>query len=83
MVPTNSTTNNTTVNRIYNGQLVELDATQNPDKTTSTTDPDGTTTFTYAWRQVTASGGTARRAANPAESATRVLVFPAAAVPNL
>jgi len=54
---TAGTTNDATANRVYIGQSVELDATQNPAKTLSTSDPDGTTGFTYAWRHVTTTGG--------------------------
>jgi hypothetical protein len=64
MTATNDTTNNTTVNKIWTGQSVTFDATQNPAQTASTTDPDGTTTFTYAWRQVTTSGGNTNCSSN-------------------
>src|SRR5262249_22977320 len=56
MAPTAQTGNNTTVNPIYNGQQVTLDATQNLAQTASTLDPDGGP-LTYQWRQVTQSGG--------------------------
>src|SRR4029078_824340 len=57
MTATNSTTNNTTVNQIYTDELVTLDGTANPANTLFTSDADGTAGFTYAWRQVTSSGG--------------------------
>ena len=43
---------------------VELDATQNPGLTLSTTDPDGTTAFTYAWRHVTTTAGNTNCSSN-------------------
>ena len=56
---TNSTTNATNVNVVYGGQVVTLDPTQNPAQNASTTDPDGTTSFTYTWSQrTTFNGGT-------------------------
>jgi hypothetical protein len=84
MAPINSTTNNTTVNQVYNGQLVELDATANPANNATTTDPDGTTTFTYAWRQVTAFGGNTNCSSGCVfgGSATSALAKPTFTMPN-
>ncbi len=85
MAATNVTTNNTTVNLIYPGQAVTLDGTQNPAQSASTTDPDGTNTFTYAWRQVTTSGGNTNCSTScifSGGSATSSLAMPTFTMPN-
>ena len=61
---TNSITNDATANRLYIGQSVTLDGTKNPAGTVLTTDPDGGTAFTYAWRHVTASAGNTNCSSN-------------------
>jgi hypothetical protein len=85
MAATNVTTNSTTVNQIYNGQEVELDATQNPARTLSTVDPDGTTGFTYQWRHVTSSGGNTNCSSNcifGGSTATSTAAKPVVTMPN-
>ncbi len=82
---TGDATNNATANRVYVGQSVELDATQNPAKTLSTTDPDGTTAFTYAWRHVTATGGNTNCSSNcifGGSTATSSLAKPVVTIPT-
>jgi large repetitive protein len=64
MTATNVTVNATSSNVVYGGQQIKLDATQNPAQTLSTTDPDGTTAFTYLWTNVTTSTGTTACSSN-------------------